>query len=233
MQSTKGRNLHSKAAQARESGKHLSALKFQDEAMLAYQKDGDILGLSEIIADRYLVLFHLFGKTQDKNFLVIAKHEMMASVEIAEASDNKQALAMPYFNLAKAQESLGEFQEAIKSYQLAVENMLNNPPAQHNRPAILADMMIHLSTCEYKSGDKSGLERSIAALVDLEGADEVKYNKDVWLSGAQMRIAEMLIEDDPDKAKEHLQMAKDIIDANPDLTIRLEQWKNLAKKFKD
>ena len=46
-----------------------------------------------------------------------------------------------------------------------------------------------------------------------------------------MRIADMLKEDNPEKAKEHLQKAKEIIDNNPDLKLRAEQWKKLTESF--
>ncbi len=231
MKSFEGREIHARAAQAREAGKHLEALQLTDQAMLAYHQDADLLGLAEVLADRSLILRHINDASEDSTILIIAKYEMMAAVEIAESSGQKDALSLPYFNLAKVQESLGELHNAVSSYKKAVENMVNNPPSQHNRPAVLADMMIHLSVCEYRSGDKSGLERSLTALADLEGADEVKYNKDVWTSGAHMKIAEMLKDDDLNKAKEHLQKAKEIIDSNPDLKLRAAQWLELSKKI--
>lgn len=228
---SEAREIHGQAAHAREAGQHLEALKLSDEAMLAYQRDNDILGLSEILTDRSLVYRHLADETEDENFLIIAKHEMIASIEIAEKSGNKQALALPYFNLAKVHESLNELDDAKNYYQKAVENMINNPPDQHNHPAVLADMIVHLATCEYRVGDTGGLERALTAIDELEKSEEVKYNKDVWLSGAHMRIAEMLKEEDLEKAKEYLQKAKEIIDANPDLKIRKQQWEKLAQTF--
>lgn len=227
-----GRKLHGQAAHAREDGDHLKALQILDEAMLAYQKDEDILGLAEVIADRSIVLRHLYGETGDKNFLLEAKGEMEASVEIAKASGNKEALALPLFNLAKVQEDLGELQAAIQTYTEAAQNMESNPPTNHNRPAVLADMKVHLSTCEYRAGDKDALMRAEQALSEIEASDEVKYNKDVWMSGAHMRIADMLREDNPEKAKEHLQNAKDTIDANPDLKLRKTQWEKLSMSFR-
>ncbi len=243
MVSEEGRRLHGLAAQAREDGDHLKALQLDDESMLAYQKDGDILGFAEVVADRSIVLRHLADETGNKNFLIIAKSEMVASVEIARGSGDKTALALPLFNLAKVQEELGELQEAVKTYTEAIQEMENNPPEMHNRPSVLADMKVHLATCEYMAGEKNALERAEQALRDLEKSNEVEYNeqsshtrgnsynKDVWVSGGHMRIAVMLKEDNPQKAKEHLQKAKAIIDANPDLTIRKTQWEKLTTSF--
>ncbi len=232
MKSDEGRRLHGLAAQAREDGESLKALQLTDEAMLAYQKDGDLLGLAEVFADRAITLRHLHQNTGDKSFLHIAKAETQASVDIAKDSGDKSALAIPYFNLAKIQQELGEINEAVMNFKEAVDNIEENPPIAHGkRPAIVADFKNHLAVAEYLLGDKSALERAELAVQDLEAADEEKYNKDVWLSGAHMRITDILRTDEPEKAKEHLQKAKEIIDANPDLKIRKQQWEKLSASF--
>ncbi|TSC63918.1 MAG: Uncharacterized protein G01um101493_291, partial [Microgenomates group bacterium Gr01-1014_93] len=205
------------------------------------QKDKDYLGLSELLAERSLVLRHLSDETGDKNFLEIALAEMIASVKIARQSSNPEALALPLFNLAKIQEDLEQNHEAVENYREALTNLENNPPTPHGiRPAMVADFKVHLAICEYKqslrsgdlkAGDKLALELAEQALAELESAEEQKYEKDVWVSGGHMRIANILKQDDPEKAKEHLQKAKEIIDDNPDLKLRLKQWEKLAASF--
>lgn len=229
---SEGRKLHNQAAQAREAGEHLKALQLSDEAMLAYQRDDDKLGFAEVLADRSISLRHLWEATNDKVFLVKAKHESMAAVEIAETTD-RTALPVPQFNLAKIQEELGELPKAVSNYRLAVENIANNTPESHsNRSAIIADYKVHLATCEYKNGDKSALDRAEQALTEIETSDEEKYNKDVWSSGGHMKIADILQKDNPEKAREHLQKAKTIIDSNPDLKLRKRQWEKLSMSFR-
>lgn len=228
-----GREIHGKAEQARERGDFLQALQLCDEAMLTYQTEGDNLGFAEVLASRFLTLRHLFEQTNDQKYLILAKHAAQVSVELAESSGDKTALALPYFNLAKSEETLGQIQEAVENYKKALDNATNNPPVPHKieeRPAILADMKVHLATCEYKAGDKSALERAKQALSDLEAHPDIEdYNQHVWVSGGYMRIAEMLKEDNPTEAKKHLQKAKEIIDADPRLKLRLKQWEKLAK----
>ncbi len=228
---SQGRKIHGQAAHAREAGEHLKSLQLNDEAFIIYQKDGDILGLSEIFADRAITFRHLYNETDNKLYLIIAKHELVAAVEIAEQSGNRQALALPYLQLGNVQRELGQLEDAKSSYQKAVENQTNNPANEHNRPGVLADLKGHLAACEYKLGDKSAFDRALSALSDLENSDEPKYNKDVQTSGAHMRIAEALSEDDPVKAKDHLQKAKEIIDSNPDLKLRKAQWDKLSQTF--
>ncbi len=228
---SKARQIHKQAEQARENGDFVEALKLTDEAMVAYQESGDTSGLAEVQSSRFLTLRHLYEQTNDKNYLTLAKYTVQAAIEIAQKSDNKKALAIPLFNLAKAQEILGELSSACVSYQAALDNITTNPPEEHARPAVVADFKIHLYTCQYLSGEKSALEKAEQALSELAAADEAKYNKDVWLSGAHMRIVEMLHADNPEKAREHLQKAKEIIDSNPDLKLRLKQWEKLAQTF--
>lgn len=232
---SEGRRIHGLAAQARERGESIESLKMDIDAMNAYQREGDQLGFAEIQAEMFLTLRHLFEKTEDQGYLILAKHAAMASVELAERSGNKSALAIPYFNLAKAQETLGEFSVAVENYKKALENLKNNPPEAHQtegRTAMMADFKVHLSVCEYKAGDESALKRVDAALAELEQGTEIAdYNKHVWLSGGHMKIAEILREDNPEKAKEHLQKAKEIIDTDERLTLRKQQWEKLSQSF--
>ena len=231
IQPSEGRRIHALAEQAREKGDFLAALKHTDEAMMTYQAKGDRLGFAEVLSSRFLTLRHLFEQTGDRLFLITAKHTVMASVDIAKESGDKKALAIPLFNLAKAQETLGELPHAVASYREAVDSLSNNPSEHHNNPAVLADFTIHLTTCEYKAGDKTALPKAESALSKFEAAAGVdEYTKDVWVSGGYMRFAEMLREDDPEKARTALQKAKDIIDAKK-LTLRAKQWEKLAATF--
>lgn len=226
---SKGRELHAKAAKAREEGKFLESLDFNDQALFAYDADNDTLGFAEDIACRSITLRVYANLIDSKRILTLAKYEMIGSVSVATESGDKKALAIPLYNLAQLQEDLGELSEAVTSYKEAVSHMETNPPEMHGRPSILANMKVHMATCEYKSGDTSALNRAIQALHDLEKAGEPnKYNKDVWVSGGYLRLADMLRKADTAKAKEYLQKAKEIIDANPELILRKRQWEKLA-----
>jgi tetratricopeptide (TPR) repeat protein len=225
------RQIHGHAETAREQGKFPEALKFTDEALIAYQEENDALGFAEIQASRFLTLRHLFDKTGYEGYLVLAKFSAMASVEIAQRSNDPKTLALPLYNLAKVQEDLKEFPEAIGTYHKTIDAFTSNPPDQHNRPGVLADMKIHLHVCRYKNGEKEALNDILSAISELEATDEPKFNKDVWMSGGYMRLAELLKDEDLNKAKEYLQKAKVIIDANPELILRKGQLEKLAQSF--
>lgn len=232
MDSVRGRDLHQQALQAQEAGNSLEALKLYDEAMIAYSQDKDVLGFAEVVAARSIALRHLAQKNDDQKFVVVAKGEMEASVEIVRQSGTKEALAIPIYNLGKVYEELKEYDKAVKAYQDAIDHQSRHPADRHNRPAVLADMKVHLHYAEYKNGDKSARDRMLAAMSELETAEGASdYERKVWLSGGHMSLAEMLREDDPEVAKEHLSKAKEIIDSDEALKIRRQQWEKLAAQF--
>ena len=213
MTSDKGRKIHGDASNAREQGDFLKALQLIDEVTIIYSEDKDYLGLSEIQGMRSLTLRHLHRKSGDINYLILAKYSSMAAVDIAEKAEVSKAI--PLFDLAKVQEEIGQLGEASETYEDAVEAFGTNPPESHNRPGVLADMKVHMYTCMYKAGDKSALPKAMYALIELHGSDEKtvsKYNYDVWLSGGNMRLAEILKDTDLELAKKHLEEAKKIID---------------------
>jgi len=217
------------AEDAREKEDFLAALKFTDEALIAFSETDDVLGFAETLASRFLTLRHLFEKTGDTNYMVLAKQDILASVEIARKSGDTKALAIPLFNLGKAYETLQEYEKAVNVYQEAVENIQNNPPEGHGSQAELQEMTIHLSFAQHKMGDKTAAARLEAAIDVLTKENEDQYKKAVWLSGGYMDLAEILATDNPQKSKEALNKAEAIINNNPALIIRKRQLVTLKK----
>lgn len=230
--STKGRDLHGQAAKARETEQFIDSLSLSDQSLFAYDADGDELGFSEGIACRSITLRVYANLHSSKRLLTLAKYEMMAAVDLARQSGKADALAVPLFQLANLQKELREFTEAVATYKEAVEKIESIPPQTHDRASVKADFRLHLATCEYLNGDKSAKDRALEALKELESSDESdKYSKDVWVSGGYMHLAEALMSDEPDQAREYLSKAKEIIDANSDLILRSKQWSQLSEKF--
>jgi tetratricopeptide (TPR) repeat protein len=232
-QESEGRKLHGLAADARERGEFARSLDLNDKALMAYDADGDSLGFAEGIGCRAITLRVFAGERSDsRRFLILAKHEMMASVEIARETGNPKALALPLFELGKAHEYLGEHEQAVDAFSEAVQTFDKHKNEFPNGSSVLADMKVHLACAEYENGDKLALARAEEALEALTTAEnESTFAKDVWVSGAHMHIAEILQEDNPEKAQEHLQKAKEIVDENPELVNRKKQWERLADKF--
>ncbi|GEM_PF-691037 len=230
-----GREIHADVEHTREASDFWGSIKLSLDAIKTYQEEKDYLGLSEVHGSVSLAYRHLYRQTKDINFLVLAEGAATTGIEIAKINNIKEAVTMPTFNLAKVQEELNQLGEAAETYQDAVDAFTSHSPKFHNRTGVLADIKIHLYTCQYKAGDKSGLPKALDAITELEKSNEKtvsKYNYDVWLSGAHMKIAEMLKDDNKELAKKHLDEAKKIIDSNPELKIRKQQWEELAQDLK-
>ncbi len=227
-----GRQIHADVEHTREAGDFWGSINIAQGAIKTYIEEKDYLGLSEVHGSIALAYRHLYRASKDKNFLVLAEGAATTGIEIAKINGLESAIALPTFNLAKVEEELEQLAEAAETYEDAVNAFLKNPPEMHNRAGVIADMKVHLYTCQYKAGDKSALPKALVALEELEKSDEKtvsKYNYDVWLSGGNMRIASILKNEDKELAKKHLEIAKNIIDSNSELKIRKNEWNDLAK----
>lgn len=229
---SKGRKIHKQALETQEKGDFTRALELEERAMVAYQEAGDFLGLSEIQAMRFLTLRHLYKKTGNGVYLTLAKHAIESAIEIVQDSGIKEALAIPFFNLAKLQQEMGDLKAAVSSYRLAVKNILQNPDSTHDRQTVKLDFQIHLALAEYKAGDKKALKKAEQLTEELEKTTEKPdYERNVWLTKAHMNLAEVLKEDNPQRSKWHLDKAKEMIDADKRLKLVGQQWQELAKKL--
>lgn len=233
VQSEKGRQIHERALATQEKGNFLEALKLEDEAMIVYGEDGDESGFSEIQAMRTLTYRHLYEQTGFEGYLVKAKHEAMASVELAEMSEDEYSLAIPLAGLGRIMADLAEFSHAAENFQRAVAILEKYPEGQHSRKSVMADYKVHLQVALYHAGDEAALSAAEEALEELEAStDASAYEKGVWLSGGHMKIAEAVNKVDRGKATEHMRMAKKIIDSDEKLKLRLEQWNKLEERLR-
>lgn len=228
-QQMSGRDFHKRAERAREHGSFIEALNLCELAFEIYSREKNEIGMSEVCASSFLALRHLSEKySDDKSYLIRAKHAAQSGVEIARNFGKKEALSLPVYNLAQAHFSLGEYKEAIRLFKEAIKTLPDSP---HNSLSLLANMTLHLEVASYKNGDKKAYGRAMRALENLENSEQLKYEKDVWVSGGYMKIAEAIYRDDKKSAKEYLKKAEEIIEANPELILRKGQLKSLLKKL--
>ncbi len=223
MESVKGRALHAQAIDELEHGQNFQeALRLASEALAAYEADSDSLGASELLSARSNIYNHMGNKDA-------ALEDAKSAVAKAENSGIAEAQAMPLFDLGKRYTEKEEYVDATDTLKRAFGLPL---PERHNRTAVKSDMKAHLAFAQYMTGDKSALglmDEAITELTDNVGED--KYNRDVWLSGAHMRAATMLYTDEPNTAKTHLDKAKEIVEANPELVLRAKQLEELTSKL--
>ncbi len=226
---TTSQELLKKTNEQREAGDFSSSLQTSEQSLIEAVEENNLALFAETLAAKSLTYRHLYQKTNNKSFLLVARAEMEAAIEITKTLEDKTALAIPLFNLAKVYEALEESDKAISYFKNAVEALEQYPPESHNRPAVLADFKIHLYSAEAKNGDTSAIDRLKQSTKDLETAEEDSFNKNVWLSGAYMNLAFILMTHDTEQSKEYMSKAKEIIESDPRLTLRQKQWEKLAE----
>ncbi len=219
------RGLLIQAEQARERGDFRKSLELLADAIVVIQEERKEEKLADALSSQALCYRHLFDKTNSKNFLTLAKHSAVAAVELAKQGGDSGLVSVATYNLGKVQESLGSDEEALTSYKEAVNQ-------ESNRQAMKAEMKTRLATLEYKNGDKEALERFENSLKELiESEDKDNYSKSVWVSGAYMHMAKVLIGKDDEKARELLSEAKKVIDSDMRLKLRREQLDQMMEQL--
>jgi hypothetical protein len=224
------RDTHHDANMLREHDQDFPAsLARADQAMAEYAAEGNAYGIAEALCTRVLTLRHMADATEQDAFRIQALHEAMAAVEIAEKAS--VSMAIPLQNLAKVQRELGDNDGALESFRRAADAQRANPHPTQDRPGVLANFEEMLATAELMAGDDSALERAEAALAALEAADEDAYNKAVWLSHGHGRIAAALVDRNPEVARRHYEIARDMIRSNPELKLSLGKLERLEAAF--
>jgi len=152
------------------------------------------------------------------------------ALQAQESGDFLTALQLE--NVAQMHEALGELPQAIEAYKKVIDQQPHATEASHRRQSVKADMLGHYAFCLYKAKDSSALQIALVSLDDLQrSTDANKYERNVWLSGAHMRIAQMYTETDKNKVTDHLNSAEEIINSNSDLILRKEQLQKLKEKL--
>lgn len=218
--------LHSKAEQARESDNHQLALELLDGAILKYQKDGNYSGVAEALQSRVLTFRHLFFQTDDFSFAIIAQKEAEASLEIAR-KHAREKISSSYFRLGECAMLFKNYSEAVLNYQEAIDTF-------DGSQAEKGDYRYHLGEALVRAG-----RREIGMKIFLKGLSEIEQGRpdvdpflaNVWQSGAHMKLADLLRDDQPEEARKHFAIAKEIADSDPKLVIRRRQIAELESSF--
>ena len=227
-QQMSARDFHKRAERAREHGSFIESLNFCELAFEIYSREKNSLGMSEVCASMFLSLRHLSEKYDDISYLLRAEYIAQVGYEIAKNSGNRESLSIPAFSLAEAHYSIDKYKTAVKLYKEAIKTLPDSP---HNSALYMLNMVYRFEIAKFRDGDKKALDRACKALLEMENINDKSYEKDVWLSGGYMRLGESIYRSDKKKAREYLAKAKEIIDSNPELTIRKNQLVRLQEKL--
>lgn len=213
-------SLFEKAEKLREQDKLLEALKLYEEVIIAYQKSENYSDLVESLGGRCLTYKHLFLLSDDQSFAVIAKHDALSALEIAQIFNQKNKFYRCYFRL-------GEMEMLFKNYKKAIDYYQKSLSLYPQEKAEKGDFQYHLGEAQYMKGDtKNGLENLSAGLTKIrqyrDSTDSFLIN--VWESGCLMKLAFFT------KDNNYLDEAQKIIDSDPRLIIRKRQMAKLTNK---
>lgn len=223
------KQLHGMGSNARENDRHLEALQYLDYAIVGYQKESDYKGLIDALKDRTLTWKHYFLLTEDSVYAILALKDAESMLAITKDKKLKDKLSTSYFRLGEIAMLFEDFDSAITDYRKALQ-YYDGPLSEKG------DFRYHLGEAIYRNGQKSkGKSLIFQGLKEIqEGADELDpFLIHVWESGVHMRLADLLREDEPEEAKKHLKMAKQIAKTDEKLVIRRRQIKELSKTFED
>lgn len=221
------KEIHKKAEVEREKDNHLEALRLIEEAIVAYQKESNYSGLTKVLQSRVLTYKHLFLLSKDVVFALLAQKDAESSLEIAQRNSLEDKYSSCYYRL-------GEVSMLFKDYLLAEENYKKALDQYQGSKSEKGDYRYHLGEAMYRSGNKKE-----GKSVLLQGLSEIQDNANevdpflihVWESGCYMRLAELLVNDEPKQAKEYFDKAKEIAQLDDKLVIRRRQITELSKWF--
>ncbi len=211
----------------RERGQLPQALKILGQAVNAAAKEKDFIRMITALGERGLVWKHFHLETKDRAFLVLARKDIEAMQLISELKSVDIKRHTISFLLGQTDMLLGDFKNAIINFRKALRIFKGLSSEK-------GDWRYHLGEAYYKAGDKEKGKKTI-----FEGIEEIKKGSEeapkflcnVWLSGAFMRLADLLRLDEPKEAKKYLGQAEDIIDKTKGLVMRRRQLQRLKRKF--
>lgn len=224
---TLAQRLHLQGTTLREQDKHQEAMAVLSQALLLAIAEKDLTTATGVLGDRALVWKHQFLLTHVSECVRCAEADTKLMMMFAQDKRVKNYVAKSYFLMGEITMLKKEYTQAIEWYQKAIDAMADT--------AEKGDFVYHLGEALYRAGKKqdglAAFKIGLTLLMDHE-AEVDSFLFHVWLSGLNLRLAELLSVDDPEKAKQILAQAKDIIDADERLIIRKRQYEVLVTRLK-
>jgi tetratricopeptide (TPR) repeat protein len=232
MKESEGRQIHAEAVHALEHEQDLvKGLALVERATIVYIAAKDYQGAGEIQGVRMSIFKRYYRQTQDPVFLDIILQAANDAVHISKRTGDERDLAIPKRDLGKAYIEAERYADAVEPLVDSLNILRNNPPQRFDWDAVRAEVQAHLGFTQYMAGDKDAGRTNLDEAIEILKKEERSYEVDVWLSGAYMRGAQMLQSDEPATTTEYMQMAQEIIDSNPELKPRKEDWEKLNERL--
>ena len=221
--------LHIQAETLREEERFQEALQTYEQLILLYEKDHNYEKIAESLLGKFLTYRHLYFQTKDIVFAEIGKKSVEASLEIISRFNlSLEVKARAYFSLGECEMLFQQYPAAIHAYRKTLD-------LYPKKEGAIGNYRYHLGEALYHNGQKEeGKEALFQGLKEIREARKTmdEFVGRVWESGCHMRIADLLSTDEPEVAKEHLELAKRIVEGDERLVIRRRQIEALSNDFK-
>lgn len=220
-------DLQAQADKLREAGKTLDALDLYNRALVGYQKERNYGAILYVLTGRLISWQHLYNHENSKVYAILARKEAEAIMSISKEFGIHDKDHLIHYLLGKSCIFLEDFSCAESEFQQAVDLY---PSGQAEK----GDWMAHLGEAVYRNGQKEKGKAIILSGVDYINAHAQgleSYTVNVWISGAYLRLAKILINDDLNEAKFYLQKGEEVTSGDERLVIRRQQVEKLKKKI--
>lgn len=222
--------LQRQADVLREEGKTLEALNVYNQALVDYQQKHDYNGILSVLSGRLISWQHLFNKEEDRIYAILARKEAESMLAIAQEHGIHDRDYLIHFLFGKSCIFLKDFNSAEMEFKKAIELYPHDNAEK-------GDRLAHLGEAIYRNGRKEEGERVILSGVQQIQAhqhEEDSFKINVWISGAYLRLAKILINDHKiEQAKIYLQLGEEIVLKDDRLVIRKQQLELLKNKLDD
>lgn len=215
--------LHQKAEELRETEKFKEALVVYDKVIEGYLSKENWAGVADALQGKVLTYKHLYARNNKKEYLEMAIGCAKSSFEIVKIYKIEKMKASVNFRLGDVFRLKNDFKKAVlyfsKAYRLVKDNKERG------------DYLYHLGEALYKSGEKTLGKRKINEGIKLIKKDKKKidpYIYHVWLSGANMRMAQIyFLEKNKLQFEKYIKRARKIIEKDERLIIRKKQFEEI------
>lgn len=218
-QTSIGKEFQNKADTLREAGETLKAIDLYNQAIVAYQKEGNQANIFFVLNGRLHAWKHLYYLTEDPLYAIFVKKDAETINDFAKSCNMKGKDHTIHYLLATADHLQKNYPSAEKHYQQAVELYPRDHPEK-------GDWMAHLGESMIRNGKKEeGKQmafKGIGMIKEKPGEID-SFLLNVWLSGAYLRLAKVLKKSDPEESLLLFEKAKEIIDKDSRLIIRKRQ----------
>ena len=225
---SKIQKLVEKGTNLREKARHEQALEVLDEALRLALRSRDLEGTAAALASRCLTWKHFYQLTGDKAYLYLAQSDASSGFAIVKAKKLK-SLHSAFFRVAEIAVLAGDYEDAVSNYKWALR-------FYRGSHAEKGDYRYHYGQALYLAGRKqAGLRELKGGLRDIQTyrGEVSTFLANVWESGANMRLSELLWKSDGKEAEKHLTTAEKIIMGDKRLVMRRKQLAILRKKLKN